>query len=247
VDQLIIQRRRGDQTPGGDDLLGRLLAARDPDTGQGLDDAEIRAQVLLFLLAGHETTASALTFTLHLLGHHPGAQQRVRHEVRRVAGGRAPTAEDTARLAYTTRVVKEAMRLYPPAYGVGRRTSQDEVIGGFLLPAGSAVVVSTWVIHRHPRHWDRPGVFNPDRFTPEREAARHRYAYLPFGAGPRACIGGSFALLEAVLATAMIVRAYRLQTPPGPIPLAAGITLRPATAVPCSLQPLPNTHHPDPT
>ena len=235
VDRIIQQRRDG-RAPGGDDLLSRLLAARDPDTGQGLDDAEVRAQVLLFLLAGHETTASAITFTLHLLGHHPDAQQRVRDEVRRAVGARAPTAEDVARLVYTTRVVKEAIRLYPPAYGVGRRTSQDEVIGGFLLPAGSAVVVSTWAIHRHPRHWDRPGAFDPERFTPQREAARHPYAYLPFGAGPRACIGGSFALLEAVLATAMIVRAYRLQTPPGPVPLAAGITLRPAAAVPCTLR-----------
>jgi cytochrome P450 len=234
----ILQQRRG-QAPGADDLLDRLLAAHDPATGQGLDDAELRAQVLLFLLAGHETTATALTFTLYLLGRHPDAQRRVRDEARGVLGDRVPTAKDAARLAYTTRVVKEAMRLYPPAYGIGRRTSHDEVIGGYLLPAGSAVIVSTWVLHRHPRHWDHPSVFDPDRFTPEREAARHRYAYLPFGAGPRACIGGSFALLEAVLATASIVRAYRLTTLPDPIPLAAGITLRPAASVPCTLQPAP--------
>jgi cytochrome P450 len=142
--------------------------------------------VLLFLLAGHETTATALTFTLYLLGRHPDAQRRVRDEVRAVLGDRVPTAEDAAQLAYTTRVVKEAMRLYPPAYGIGRRTSQDE----------------------------------------------------PFGAGPRACIGGHFALLEAVLATTLIVRAYRLTTPPDPVPLATGITLRPATSVPCTLQPI---------
>jgi cytochrome P450 len=232
----ILQQRRG-QTPGADDLLGRLLAARDPATGQGLDDTELRAQVLLFLLAGHETTATALTFTLYLLGHHPDAQRRVRDEVRGMLGDQAPTAEDAARLTHTTRVVKEAMRLYPPAWSIGRRTSQDEVIGGYLLPAGSTVIVSPWVLHRHPRHWDHPGAFDPDRFTPERQATRHRYAYLPFGAGPRACIGGSFALLEAVLATALIVRAYRLTTPPDPIPLATGITLRPATSVPCTLQP----------
>jgi cytochrome P450 len=237
VVERILQQRRG-QVAGPDDLLGRLLDARDPATGQGLDDAEIRAQVLLFLLAGHETTATALTFTLYLLGHHPQVQQLVRDEVREVLGDRVPTAEDAAQLAYTTRVVNEAVRLYPPAWSIGRRTSQDEVIGGCPLPAGSAVIVSSWVLHRHPRHWDHPGVFDPDRFTPEREAARHRYAYLPFGAGPRACIGGSFALLEAVLATAVIVRAYRLKTPPGPIPLATGITLRPATPVPCDLQPI---------
>jgi cytochrome P450 len=238
VDQLIGQRRAAGG-PGGQDLLGRLLAARDPDTGAGLDDAELRAQVLLFLLAGHETTATALTFTLWLLGHHPQAQQRVRDEVRQMVGDRTPTAEDAASAADTTMVVKEAMRLYPPAYGIARRTGHDLAIGGYHLPEGS-VVISTWMLHHLPDHWDRPGVFDPDRFTPQREAARHRYAYLPFGAGPRACIGGSFALLEAVLATAMTVRAYRLETTPEPVPLTAGITLRPATAVPCVLQPVPH-------
>jgi cytochrome P450 len=109
------------------------------------------------------------------------------------------------------------------------------------------VILSAWAIHRHPQHWDRAAIFDPDRFTPEREAARHRYAYLPFGAGPRACTGSSFALLEAVLATANILGAYQLQTTPDPIPLAAGITLRPATTVPCTLRPIPTAYHPNPT
>jgi cytochrome P450 len=247
VDRIVRERRRMEASLGADDLIGRLLSARDPVTGQGLSDAEVREQVLLFLLAGHETTATALTFTLHLLGHHPDAQQRVRDEVQQVLGGRIPTAEDAAQLTYTTRVIKEAMRLYPPAWSIARRTGHDLTIGGYQLPAASAVILSAWAIHRHPQHWDRPAIFDPDRFTPEREAARHRYAYLPFGAGPRACIGSSFALLEAVLATAIIIGAYQLQTPPDPIPLAAGITLRPATTVPCTLRPIPTAHRPDPT
>jgi cytochrome P450 len=236
VDQIIARRRAGPAPPDADDLVARLLAARDPDTGDRLDDAEVREQVLLFLLAGHETTATALTFTLHLLGHHQEVQQRVRDEARAVLGDRAPTAADAAALAHTTRVVKEALRLYPPLYGIGRRTVADGTVGGYLLPAGSLLLVSPWATHRHPRHWDRPEVFDPERFTPEREAARHRYAWLPFGGGPRACLGSHFALLEAVIATASVVRALRLRTEPGPVPLATGITLRPAATVLCSLQ-----------
>ena len=232
----IVGRRRAAAVPA-DDLVGRLLAARDPDTGDRLDDAEVREQVLLFLLAGHETTATALTFTLHLLGRHPDAQRRVREEARAVLGGRPPTAADVVSLACTTRVVKEALRLYPPVYGIGRRTGAAGTVGGYRLPAGSVVVISPWVTHRHPGHWPDPDRFDPDRFTPEGEAGRHRYAYLPFGGGPRACIGSHFAMLEAVVATAAVVGSYRLETPPGPVPLATGITLRPAAAVPCAVEP----------
>jgi cytochrome P450 len=142
---------------------------------------------------------------------------------------------DAASLARTTRVVKEALRLYPPVYGIGRRTGAAGTVGGHLLPAGSVVVVSPWVTHRHPRHWSDPDRFDPDRFAPEREAGRHRYAYLPFGAGPRACLGSHLAMLEAVIATAVAVRDYRLETPRGPVALTTGITLRPAASVPCTL------------
>jgi cytochrome P450 len=236
VDQIIARRRAGPARPEADDLVARLLAARDPETGDRLDDTEVREQVLLFLLAGHETTATALTFTLHLLGHHLEEQRRVRDEVREVLGDRMPTAAADAALARTTMVVKEALRLYPPLYGIGRRTVADGTVGGYLLPAGSVLLISPWVTHRHPRHWDRPETFDPGRFTPGREAGRHRYAWLPFGAGPRACLGSHFAMLEAVIATAAVVRAFRLRTEPGPVPLATGITLRPAAAVPCTLR-----------
>jgi cytochrome P450 len=234
VDQIIDRRRAAGAS--GDDLVGRLLEARDPETGDRLDDTEVREQALLFVLAGHETTATALTFALNLLGHHPDAQRRVRDEAHAVLGDRAPTAADVAALAYTTGVVKEAMRLYPPVYGIARRTGAPVDVGGHLLPAGSVLLVSPWVTHRHPRHWEHPDRFDPDRFTPEREAGRHRYAYLPFGGGPRACLGSHFAMLEAVIATATVVRGYRLETAPDPVPLATGITLRPAAAVPCTLR-----------
>lgn len=236
----IIDRRRA-ASAAGEDLLSLLLRARDPDAAgaAGLDDAEVRDQVLIFLLAGHETTATALTFTLHLLGGHPEAQQRVRVEAERVLGAddQAPTVERIAALGYTTQVVKEAMRLYPSAYGIGRRAVEGDVIGGYRLPPGADVFVSPWVIHRHPRVWEQPQRFDPDRFTPEREQQRHRYAYLPFGGGPRACIGQYFSMLEATLATASIVHAFGLHAPPGPVPLTTGITLRPAGRVPLTLTP----------
>ena len=201
-DELIADRRASGG--GGDDLLSLLVAARDGD--ERLDDAEIRDQILIFLLAGHDTTAVALTFGLHLLGLHRDAQRRVRDEVDAVLGDRAPTADDVESLAYTTMVLKEAMRLYPPAWGLGRRTGDGDSIDGYDIPPGSDVAVSAWVTHRHPDFWDEPARFNPERFPPERESGRHRHAYFPFGAGPRACIGQYFSMLEAAIALAVIVR-----------------------------------------
>jgi cytochrome P450 len=240
----IVDRRRAAGT-GGEDLLSLLLHARDPDAAgaEALDDAEVRDQILIFLLAGHETTATALTFTLHLLGRHPEVQQRVRVEAEQVLGAddQMPTIEQIAALGYTTQVVKEAMRLYPSAYAMGRQIPEGDVIDGYQLPPGADLFVSPWVTHRHPQVWEQPQRFDPDRFTPEREQQRHRYAYLPFGGGPRACIGQYFSMLEATLATAGIVRAFGLQAPPGPVPLSTGITLRPAGRVPLTLTPAPGT------
>jgi cytochrome P450 len=230
-DELIAQRRAG--PTGGDDLLSLLVEAR--NDGEQLDDAEIRDQVLIFLLAGHDTTALALTFALHLLGGHPDTQRRLRDEVDEVLGDRTPTAEDFEALAYTTMVLKEAMRLYPPAWGLGRRTVDGDRIGGCDIPPGSDIAVSAWVTHRHPDFWEEPERFNPERFEPEREAARHRHAYFPFGAGPRACIGQYFSMLEAVIALAMIAQHYEVSSLTDRVPLAPRITLHPAAPVPCRL------------
>ena len=223
-------------SPGGTDLVSLLLAARDPRTGERLTLQEVRDEVLVFLLAGHETTSTALAFALHLLGRHPRVQQQVRAEVSRMPA--APQAGDVDDLALTTRVVKEALRLYPPAYALSRLSGDSPTeISGVVVPPRSIVAVSPWALHRDPTLWPRPLAFDPDRFTPQAERARHRYAYIPFGGGPRACIGAQLALREAVLAVAAAVRAYELRTPPGPVPLSAGITLRPAAPMACTVRP----------
>ena len=230
-DELIAARRA--RPTGGDDLLSLLIEAR--EAGEGLDDAEIRDQILIFMLAGHDTTAIALTFALQLLGRHPEVQRRLHWEVDDVLGDRTPTAADVERLAYTTMVLKEAMRLYPPAPAMGRRTHAGDRIGGFDIPPVSDVVVFPWVTHRHPDFWPEPERFDPERFTPEREAERHRHAYCPFGAGPRACIGQYFSMLEATIVLAMVGRRYEVRALSEHPPVRTGITLQPTAGVPCVL------------
>ncbi|WP_328845539.1 cytochrome P450 [Streptomyces sp. NBC_00258] len=209
----------------GDDLLSLLSRASSEEDGS-LDAAELRDQVLVFLIAGHETTATSMAFALHLLARDPEAQKRAQVEVDRLPSGRAPSAADLDELPYLTRVLKESMRLYPAAPVVGRRSVEAAEVDGHLIPAGADVLVLPWVTHRHPDLWDDPERFDPDRFTPEREAARHRYAWFPFGGGPRACIGQHFSMLESVLALAALLRSYELEAMDTEIPLTAGITLQ---------------------
>lgn len=220
--------RRAAGAPGdGADLLSLLTRAGTEEDG-GLDATEIREQVLVFLLAGHETTATSLAFTLHLLARHPGEQARVREEIDAVLAGRDPEAADLDRLPKLTMALKEAMRLYPAAPVVSRRGVAATEIGGYRIPDGADVIVSPWVTHRHPDLWEDPERFDPLRFTPEREAARHRYAWFPFGGGPRACIGQHFSMLESVLAAAVLLRSYELTAVDRDVPLTAGITLQAA-------------------
>ncbi|WP_030193167.1 cytochrome P450 [Streptomyces sp. NRRL S-87] len=221
----------------GDDLLTLLAAAGNAEDGS-FDAAELRDQVLIFLLAGHETTATSLAFALHLLAKHPEQQARAREEVRRVLGDRTPGAADADALPYLTQVLKEAMRLYPAAPVIGRRAVADAEIDGQLVPAGADVIVAPWVTHRHPRYWPDPERFDPDRFTPEAEKARERYAWFPFGGGPRACIGQHFSMLESVVALAMVLRAYELEAVTQEVPVGAGITLRPLGPAHCRLRPV---------
>jgi len=236
IDELVERRRRAGADGG--DLLSRLLGARDPDTGEAMDAQEVRDQALIFLLAGHETTSTALTFTFHLLGRHPAEQEVVREEVDAVLDGRPPGVDDVPALARTGMAIKEAMRLYPPAYALGRLLHVDDEIGGYRVPAGAFVAVSQWATHRHPRFWPDAERFEPERFTPEREAERHPYAYFPFGKGPRACIGSHFAMLESVIAVAAVLQRHRITSPPGEVELDTnGITLRPSGAVPIDLAP----------
>jgi cytochrome P450 len=234
VDAVVERRRR---TPGGGhgDLVSLLLAARDPETGAPLSTQEVRDLLLIFLIAGHETTATALTFAWHLLGRHPDMQRRVQQEVDEVLGGRVPTAEDVPRLGYTTAVVNEALRLYPPASAFGRRSVAADRIGGYRIPPGSVVVLSPWATHRRPDLWPDPERFDPGRFGPAAASGRHRYAWFPFGGGPRACIGAQFALTEAVVATAVLLAGHELRSDAAPVPLATAVTLRPAGPVWCQV------------
>ncbi|MEV0175412.1 cytochrome P450 [Streptomyces sp. NPDC050803] len=224
-DEIIDSRRGRDDR---EDLVTLLVHAENAEDGS-LDAAELREQVLIFLLAGHETTATALAFTLHLLARHPQEQRRVREEVDAVLGGpggRVPTAADMESLRYLTMVVKEAMRLYPSAPAIGRRSVADAEIDGVRIPAGADVVICPWVTHRHPDYWTDPERFDPTRFTPQAEAGRPRYAWYPFGGGPRACIGQHLSMLESVLGLAVLLREYEFEdAEPGEVPLGAGITL----------------------
>ena len=227
VDRLLTERRRRpDAEPK--DLLARLLAARDSETGGGMTSKEVRDQVVTIFLAGHETTSQALAWTWYLLSQHPAAEQKLHDELGAVLGGRAPRHDDIANLRYTRMVIAEAMRLYPPAHTFGRQPIAPDEVLGHRIPTGSEVLVMPWLLHRKPQLWDHPDRFDPERFTPERVAARPRFAYLPFGAGPRICIGAAFAMTEAVLILATIAQRYRLHLKPGhPVEPQGLITLRP--------------------
>ncbi|WP_370410484.1 cytochrome P450 [Streptomyces fradiae] len=234
-DRIIAERRAAGTAGEGRDLLTLLVAAGEED-GSAFDPAELREQVLVFLLAGHETTATSLGFALHLLARHPEHQARAHEELDRVLAGRTPGAADLDALPYLTQVLKEAMRLFPAAPAIGRRAVAATEIGGHTIPAGADVIVSSWVTHRHPRYWEDPERFDPDRFTPEAEAARPRYAYFPFGGGPRACIGQHFSMLESVIALAMILQDHELEAIDTQVPLDSAITLQALGPARCRLK-----------
>jgi cytochrome P450 len=236
VYRLIAERRSGGSEH--DDLLGILMAARDEESGAGMSDRQVRDEVMTFLLAGYMTTANALSWTWYLLARHPEVVARLEDEVEQVAGGRLPGHGDLSRLRYVTAVARESLRLYPPAWLFEREAVADDQIGGFRIPAGSVVLVSPFVTHRHPAFWDDPERFDPERFTAERTAPRPKHAYLPFGAGRRSCIGSAFALMELVLVVATIAQRYRLQLASDePVELAPLMTLRPRGSIPVRLRP----------
>lgn len=236
-DGIIAERRSTAAGTGAtdEDLLSLLAAASSVDDGE-FDATELREQVLIFLLAGHETTATSLAFSLHLLARHPELQDRARAEITAVLGDRTPEAADLDRLPYLTQVLKEALRLYPAAPVLGRRSVAAAEVDGHTIPAGADVIVAPWVTHRHPGYWPDPERFDPDRFTPEAEAARPRYAWLPFGGGPRACIGQHFSMLESVIALAMLLRAYEFEAVDTEVSVTAGITLRTTGPARCRIR-----------
>jgi len=225
IDGLIVQRRDQGNADAGD-LLSMLLLSRD-EAGDRMSDAEVRDQLVTLFVAGHETTSNALTWTWYLLSEHPAAEARLHAELDAVLGNRLPALADLPRLPYTLQVIKEAMRLYPPAWVVNvRRAAAGTTLGPYALREGDRLWLSPFVMHRRPLYFPDPERFDPDRWTPERERALPKFAYMPFGGGPRVCIGNGFALMEAHLIVAVVARRFRLRLRPGhPVDLNAQITL----------------------
>ncbi len=232
VDKIVAARRARIERDPADvpgDLLTLLMQAEDPETGEGLGEAQIRANVVTFIGAGHETTANALTWSLFLLAGEPEIRATIEAEAERELGRGPVTLEIAERLVKTRAVIEEAMRLYPPVAILSREAIEADDLAGERIRAGTIVVVAPWVLHRHRRLWQDPEVFAPWRFLPENRGNIHRFAYLPFGAGPRVCIGAQFALHEAAIVLAHIVRAYRLDLLPGErVAPVQRVTLRPS-------------------
>jgi len=227
---------RGIKTDSAD-LLTMLLTATDPETGRPMDDQLVYDNALTFIVAGHETTANALSWTIFLLSEFPWADARVSAELMQVLGGRTPDADDVAKLTYTRQVLDEAMRLYPPAPFAGREAVEDDTLAGAPVKAGTQILISAYILHRHRRLWDEPDLFDPERFAPGKREAIHRFAYIPFSAGPRICIGMAFALQEAVLLLATILQRYKLTLRAGHVVEPhATITLRPRGGLPMRLE-----------
>jgi cytochrome P450 len=223
----LIRERRATKRDHGD-LLSMLLAAQDDeDRGRGMTDVQIRDEAMTIFLAGHETTANALMWTWYLLSQSPAIERALHEEVDRVLAGRLPTVNDIATLPYVERVVTESMRLYPPAWLVGRRAIEPYTIDGYTLPRRSILIMSQWIVHRDARHYREPERFDPDRWTPAFKASLPPFAYFPFGGGPRRCIGESFAWMELALIVATIAQRWRFELVPGhPVETQPLVTLR---------------------
>lgn len=222
----MIAARRADGTDRGD-LLSMLMAATDPESGQGMSDRQLRDEIMTFFLAGHETTANALGFAWWLLAENPEAERKLHEEVDRLPKDRPLGFADLAALPYAKMVFEETLRLYPPAHTISRRSVAEDVMGGVKVPANSLVSISSYVTHRSPLLWPDPERFDPERFTPEGSAGRHRFAYIPFGGGPRICIGMPFAVAEAQIILATLARSFKVRLlPDRPVQPVGMITLR---------------------
>ncbi len=223
---IIAERRKA---PGGDDdLLSMLIDTRDEATGEAMTDAQLRDEVMTLFLAGHETTANQLAWTFYLLSKHPAERRRLETEIDTVLGDRSPTFDDLAKLTRTRMTIDESMRIFPPVWMFGRTALEDDVVRGYRIPKRSFVGVSPYLLHRHPAYWKNPEGFDPDRFDATASVGRHKYAYLPFGGGPRVCIGNHFAIMEAQVVLSILSRRFRVELAPGArVELEPLITLRP--------------------
>jgi cytochrome P450 len=225
VFRIIDTRRRGENADAHD-LLALLMAAT--EDGRGMTDQQLRDEVMTLVMAGHETTANALAWTFYLLSKDPEVERRLRHDVREGIGDAAPVAEDAPKLRYASMVISESMRLFPPVWAFERQAIEDDVVGGFHVPAKSMVAISPYFLHRHRAYWDNPEGFDPERFSQQGSEGRPKFAYLPFGGGPRQCIGMGFAMMEAQMLLARIVQRFRLDlASPARVEPEPVVTLRP--------------------
>ncbi len=227
------RRRRG---VGDDDILDHLIHALDAGAGEGMDEKQLRDEVVTLMLAGHETSANALAWTLYLLSTHPDVAARLAESLDATLNGAPATADDLPRVPYLKQVVQESMRLYPPVWSYARRAEQQEEFNGCVLPVGACVVVVPYSLHRHPEFWRDPERFDPDRFDPSADKARHPFSYLPFAAGPRTCIGAAMAMLETQLVLAQILQRFLVQVVPDhPVESTAKVTLKPRYGIMATL------------
>jgi cytochrome P450 len=212
---ILVRQRKANPIESGDDVLTRLIASTAKESDKRVGDRRMRDELVTLLLAGHETTASTVGWTLNLVSQHPEVRQRLHDEAVEVYGDGRPEYEDLHRLRYTNMVLQEAMRLYPPVWILPRRALADDEVGGYDVPAGSEVLICPYIMHRHPRYWPEPDSFNPERFDPDVKSDRPRYAHLPFGAGPRFCVGNHLGMMESSFIISTLMRELRLERVPG--------------------------------
>lgn len=234
---IIDKRRHIPESEWSDDLLGAMLKVRDEDTGEGMSDVQLRDEVMTLIVAGHETTANTLSWFWYVIGQHPDILESVRAELQTLLGGRLPNVHDFHSLDITRRAIDEGMRLYPSAWSISRRAVETDVIGGYEIPGGSIVAMSPYVLHRHPDFWENPEQYDPDRFLPERANGRHNFAFIPFGRGPRQCLGQYFAIMESLIIVAGVVQRFRMRiVPEHKVVPHALATLRPQQGVLVNLE-----------
>jgi cytochrome P450 len=227
-----IIRRRQESPVGHADLLAMLMEMRDADTGEGMNSVQLRDEVMTFVLAGHETTAVTLAWAVHLLARNPEIERRLRAEIEHAIGDRPPQLADLGNLPMARRVIEETLRLFPPIGAIQRQAIGGDEIDGCAIPAGARIVVCAYAMHRDPALWPDPERFDPDRFLPDRSEGRHRFAYIPFGGGPRLCIGNEFAMMETQIVLAMLLQRFRFEpVPEAPPRPELRITLRPSSGV----------------
>jgi cytochrome P450 len=234
-----IEARRRATTPPADDLLDHMLKAEDPETGRRMNPTDVLHNMQFFIVAGHETTALSLAWALLLLAWSPDIQERARAEARAAVGDRAASADDLAQAPYVRQIIEESMRLYPPVGMLSRNVRAPDVLCGRAIEPGDAMFLPIYALHRHQMWWTRPNDFDPDNFSPEAVKGRDRYLYLPFGAGPRACVGANFAMMQAQIILTTLLARFRFRPGPDPVPIPVmTMTLRPDTGVRLIVEPV---------